>query len=39
MDRAASVTLYRQALAAGESEAALALQRIEAELKNPEHAL
>jgi TPR repeat protein len=37
IDRAASLKLYRQALAAGESEAALALRRIE-ELKDPEHA-
>jgi TPR repeat protein len=38
IDLAAALTLYRQALAAGESEAAPALRRIEAELKSAEYA-
>jgi TPR repeat protein len=38
VDRSAALTLYRQALAAGDADAALAVQRIEAELKNPGYA-
>jgi len=37
-DRAAALVLYRKALAAGQTEAAPEVRRIEAELGRPEYA-